>query len=232
MYDEEHSPVPFPDSGKRGRAEEICSLLLANGYIRKESFRDLLFDEDLREEVEQRLQQVGMRLVQNVYSEYWGVALNAAAAADDRLEWSNNFGLERGAMALLLILWSKLILPKRLAQEERQPSDGSVRSLFPELEPVPNPEVTVSRDQIIAEFGELLGGVTVTSKYLAQLSRARLIRAHGGMIEEGPLLSLVVDEATLTDELRREVLISVLRREQEAKETEAREFATKPDVSE
>jgi hypothetical protein len=116
-------------------------------------------------------------------------------------------------MALLLILWCKLILPKRLAQEERQPEDGSVASLFPEIEEMPNPQVSIGRDQIIAEFSEVLGGVTLTNKYLAQLARARLIRAYGGQIEEGPLLSLVVDEARLSDELRREVLISVLRRE-------------------
>lgn len=205
-----------PQSSERDRAQEICSLLIANGYAPKETFRDLLYDEDLRALVEHRLEAVGLRLVQNVYSEYWGVGLNDFTSSDERLEWSNNFGLERGAMALLLILWSKLVLPKRLAQEERQPEDGSVAPLFPELEQIPNPQVSISRDQLLAEFGELLGGVTLTHKYLAQLSRARLIRSHGGMVEEGPLLSLVVDEAGLTEELRREVLISVLRREQGA----------------
>jgi hypothetical protein len=200
----------------RDRAQEVSSLLIANGYIAKESCRDLFYNEELRQQVEERLDLVGMRLIINVYSEHVGVGLNAYTAADDRLEWSNNFGLERGAMALLLIVWAKLILPKRLAQEERQPEDGSVSSLFPELEEIPAPKLSVSRDQIIAEFGDVLGGVIQTNKYVAQLSRARLIRAHSGIIEEGPLLSLVVDEAGLTEELRREVLISVLKREQAA----------------
>jgi len=212
------SALPEP---RAERVQELCALLIANGFLFKQDARDLLYDEALRQRVEQRLDSVGLRLVHNTYSEYWGVALNATTAADDRLEWSNNFGLERGAMALLLVLWSKLILPKRLAQEERQPEDGSVASLFPGVEKVPHPRVNVSRDQIIAEFGELLGGVSLTSRYIAQLARARLIKAHGGVIEEGPLLSLVIEEARLTDELRREVLLSLLRREHQAAEPTA-----------
>lgn len=201
-------------SSERDRVQEICSILIANGYVHAGEFRDLMYDEDLRERVELRLDKVGLRLVHNVYSEHWGVVLNDATAADERLDWSNNFGLERGAMALLLILWTKLVMPKRIAQEERQPEDGSVSSLFPEVEKMPQPRTSISRDQIIAEYGDVLGGITLTSKYIAQLSRARLIKAHGGVIEEGPLLSLVVDETRLAEELRRDVLISVLRREQ------------------
>jgi hypothetical protein len=201
-------------TGEWARAQEICGILIANGHVKKSDFRDLLYDEGLREEVDKRLNAVGLRLVLNVYSESWGVGLNDRTASDDRLEWSNNFGLARGAMALLLIIWCKLILPKRMAQEERQPEDGTVASLFPEIEEMPQPRTSISRDQLVAEFSGLLGGSTNMSKYLAQLSRANLIRAYGGVIEEGPLLSLVVDEANLSDELRREVLISVLRREQ------------------
>lgn len=226
------------------RVQEICSLLIANGYLHKEEVRDLMYDDALRTHVEQRLDSVGMRLVHNSYSDFWGVALNERTAADDRLEWSNNFGLERGAMALLLILWCKLILPKRMAQEERQPEDGSVAALFPEVEKMPKPRVNVSRDQILAEFGDLLGGVSMTSRYIAQLARARLIKAHGGVIEEGPLLSLVVDEARLSDELRREVLLSLLKRERstqtsteqpdteppEAKQTDEDEPENEPDL--
>lgn len=195
------------------RVREIAALLIANGNVRKDQFRDLLYDDVLRALIEERLHSVGLRLLHNVYSEYWAVGLDERSSADDRLEWSNNFGLERGAMALLLIVWCKLVLPKRLAQEERQPQDGSVASLFPEMEILPNPKINISRDQIVAEFGDLLGGVTMTNKYLAQLARAGLIKAHSGIVEEGPLLSLVIDEAQLGDELRREVLLSVLRRE-------------------
>lgn len=207
-----------PDAEREERVKEVCSLLIANGFVRVDDFRDLRYNEELRAQVEERLDTVGLKLLHNVYSEYWGVGLSEHTAADGRLEWSNNFGLERGAMALLLIIWCKLVLPKRLAQEDRQPEDGSVASLFPEIEEMPNPRVSVSRDQIIAEFGEMLGGVTMTSKYVAQLSRARLIKAHGGIIEEGPLLSLVVDESRLSDELRREVLLSVLKQERKAKQ--------------
>lgn len=204
---------------ERDRSEEFCSLLLSNGYVPVAEFRDLLYNEDLRHIVERRLNAVGMRLIYNIHSEYWGVALNANTAADDRLEWSNNFGLNRGAMALLLILWTKLILPKRLEQEaeaedDKQPS--LLKESFAELAPnAPTPRASISREQITAEFSKVLGGVTNTSKYLAQLARAKLIKVHGGVIEEGPLMSLVIDENALGEDLRRDVLISVLKRKHE-----------------
>lgn len=202
---------------EKDRVQEICALLIANGYAPKAFFPEMLYDEELRQRVENRLGLVGLKLLHNIYSEYWGVGLSEHTAADERLEWSNNFGLERGAMALLLILWCKLVLPKRLAQEERQPEDGSVRALFPEIETVPQPRVSVNREQIIAEFSQTLGGVTLIGKYLAQLSRSKLIKCYGGLIEEGPLLSLVVNENELGDDLRREVLLSVLQREHKLK---------------
>lgn len=205
----------------RDRTEEICSVLIANGYVHKDEFRDLLFDEHLREAVGMRLDRVGLKLLHNAYSNYWGIGLNEATTADTRLEWSNNFGLDRGAMALMLIIWCKLVLPKRLAQETRQPDDGTVAPLFPEIEKVPDPKVSVSRDQLVAEFGDLLGGITMTGRYLTQLSRGKLIKLHGGVIAEGPMLALVIDEARLSDELRREVLLNVLRREQAVAETAA-----------
>ena len=200
--------------GGRDRVQEICSMLIANGYVHKDEFRDLLFDEHLREAVSMRLDRVGMKLLHNIYGDHWGIGLNEATTGDERLEWSNNFGLDRGAMALMLIVWCKLVLPKRLAQEARQPEDGTVAALFPEIEKMPNPKLNFSRDQLVAEFGDQLGGITMTGRYLTQLARAKLIKLHGGVIEEGPLLALVVDEARLGDELRREVLLSVLQREQ------------------
>ncbi len=207
---------------ERDRAQEVCSILVANGYAPVTEFRDLLYDEELRQRVERRLEAVGMKLIYNVYSEYWGVGLNDKTAADDRLEWSNNFGLARGAMALLLVLWCKLILPKRLEQEANREDPGLLGDVFADiLDHQPGPVASISRDQIVAEFGELLGGVTNTSKYLAQLSRAKLIKSHGGIIEEGPLLSLILDENSMGDELRREVLIHALKRERQAQKTAA-----------
>ncbi len=204
----------------RDRAQEVCSILLSNGYAPVAEFRDLLYDEELRQRVERRLNSVGMRLIYNVYSEHWGVGLNDNTAADDRLEWSNNFGLDRGAMALLLILWCKLLLPKRLEQESEREEPGLLGDVFADiLDHQPGPVASISREQIVSEFGELLGGVTNTSKYLAQLARAKLIRSHGGIIEEGPLLSLVIDENSLGDELRREVLLYALKRERRAQRT-------------
>ena len=207
---------------ERDRAQEICSLLLANGYAPTADFRDLLYDEELRQRVERRLQSVGMKLLYNVHGDHWGIGLNDNTAADDRLEWSNNLGLERGALALLLVLWCKLILPKRLEQESTAEQKGLLSAAFAEyLESPPRPAASISRDQIIAEFSQLLGGVTNTNKYLAQLGRAKLIKTYGGVVEEGPLLALAINEQGLGDQLRREVLISTLRREQKLRQADA-----------
>lgn len=200
---------------QKSRTREICSLLIANGYLSKEEFRDLIYDESLRASVVAQLDTIGLKLLHNPKSEHWGVGLNHATAADDRLEWSNNFGLDRGALALLLILWCKLILPKRLADRSAESSEdkGDASTFFPELDVEPEPMSSINRDQIVAEFSDILGGVTLISKYISQLARANLIRTHGGLIKEGPLLALVVDESKLTDDLHRDVLLSVLKRE-------------------
>lgn len=221
---------------ERDRAEEFCSLVISNGYVPVADFRDLLYNEELREIVERRLNAVGMKLIYNIHSEHWGVGLNKNTGSDDRLEWSNNFGLGRGALALLLILWCKLILPKRLEQEAQEEDDEQpslLKETFAELAPnAPTPRASISRDQIVAEFSQVLGGVTNTSKYISQLARAKLVKAHGGIIEEGPLMSLVINEAELTDELRKEVLLFVLKRERQintAAETAAKNFELKKD---
>ena len=39
---------------ERDRAEEFCSLLIANGYVPVADYRDLLYNPDLRELVERR----------------------------------------------------------------------------------------------------------------------------------------------------------------------------------
>ncbi|MCJ8330089.1 MAG: hypothetical protein HRT89_12390 [Lentisphaeria bacterium] len=198
----------------RDRAQEICSILMSNGYAPVNEFRDLLYDELLRNEVERRLDRIGMKLLHNIYSDHWGVALNANTASDDRLEWSNNLGLDRGAMALMLILWCKLILPKRLDQESKKDEPGHLGQTFKkEMDEKPVQRASISRDQITSEFGAVLGGVTNTSKYLSQLARTKIIKVHSGVIEEGPLLALVIDEQNLSDELRRDVMISVLNRQ-------------------
>jgi hypothetical protein len=157
-----------------------------------------------------------MTLLENPYSQHWAVGLNDTTSADEHLEWSNNFGLERGAMALLLILWSKLILPQRIAAKSEPALSFTLQYGLDSLHQESgdnNAVPTVSRDQLIAEFSTQLGGLILMSKYLSQLGRARLIKSNGNIITAGPLLSLVIDENALMDELYREVLISVFRRE-------------------
>ena len=103
----------------------ICALLLRQGYIKRRDFVRLELDEHLMREVQDRLAQVGMALVFNSYSPFYAVRL--IQQAQDTLEQSNNLGLKNNEVAMLVLLWSKLILPKRMALESPnlpQPTDN------------------------------------------------------------------------------------------------------------
>ena len=56
------------DEQPQDQLQEICSLLIANGYIPKDQFQQLMYDDELRARVENRLDLVGLKLLQNVYS--------------------------------------------------------------------------------------------------------------------------------------------------------------------
>ena len=93
----------------------ICGLLLRQGYIKKRDYVRMELDEHLMREVQERLAQVGMELVHNSYSPFYAVRL--ITQAQDVIEQSNNLGLKNNEVAMLVILWSKLILPKRMTLE-------------------------------------------------------------------------------------------------------------------
>jgi hypothetical protein len=102
----------------------VCRLLAHQTLPRSDELvRRLLVDAAYREAVEGALRQVGLELAENVYAPYIAVRvareLETPVFEDGRGSyWSNNVGLSAGAMALLTILWSLLILPKRQRQQE------------------------------------------------------------------------------------------------------------------
>src|SRR5918996_134382 len=104
----------------------VCRLLAHQALPRSdELIRRLFVDAAYREAVEGALRQVGLELAENVYAPYIAVRvareLETPVFEDGRGSyWSNNVGLSAGAMALLTILWSLLILPKRQRQQEVQ----------------------------------------------------------------------------------------------------------------
>ena len=89
----------------------ICARLLRQGYVHKSEFPQLELNDLLLTSVRDRLQDVGMELVMNSYSDFYAVKLTRDS--QDTIEESNNLSLKSNEVAMLVILWSKLILPKR-----------------------------------------------------------------------------------------------------------------------
>ncbi len=93
----------------------ICARLMRQGYVKKDEFRNLELNERLLQQVQYRLAQVGAKLVLNTYSPYYAVRL--LPEIQENLDESNSLGLKVNEVAMLVILWCKLILPKRLSLE-------------------------------------------------------------------------------------------------------------------
>mgnify|MGYP006294504891 CR=1 FL=1 len=98
-------------------ATKICAQLLRRGYMEKKLLPMLELDENLLREVQDRLAQIGMELVLNAYSPFYAVKL--ASDIQEHIEETNSMGLKNNEVAMLVILWSKLILPKRLARQSQ-----------------------------------------------------------------------------------------------------------------
>lgn len=199
----------FPE---RTRAQEICSRLMIKPYIPKTEVKDLIMDEDLRRDVEQRLRQVGLLLVDNYYSKYFAVRLADEIERDASLSWAVNFNLEKPAIALLVVLWAKLVFPKRIAQERREKPGDDTKAMFPSHEPVPEMDLFTSEAALRAELGKKCGGAKLPI-YLGQLKRLGFIE-YGRLehITEGPLLDLLIDGAQMAIKLKNSTLWDVLGR--------------------
>jgi hypothetical protein len=147
-----------------------------------------------RDEAERRLQGVGLTLAWSPYSKYYGVAL-ADGPADRTERITNVSELDRNALALLVILWARLVLPQRLAEEGRE---GGVT------------DPTVSFDALAAEFGKKLGGKRF-EMYVSQLKRLGFLEyTRKDDIKAGPFLDLLGDSHKLSGFLRQSTLAKVL----------------------
>lgn len=181
----------------------LAARLLAHRAIPRNDplVRRLLSDDAFRADVETRLAAVGLILLENPYATHVAVGLRQEAedaVFGGQAAWqSNNLGLPRDGIALLVVLWALLILPKRERQIARQSlADTSQTDLFGGEKPLPKaeevaaglPEVT-----LIAEFGERLGGKTRINFNLGVLARAGFIDRRNKVIYEGPLLDLAFD---------------------------------------
>ena len=192
----------------------VCRLLAHQTLPRTDGLvRRLFVDAGYREGVESALRQVGLELAENVYASYIAVRvareLETPVFEDGKGSyWSNNIGLSGGGMALLTILWSLLILPKRQRQQQRE---GDVGENGPQpAVRAADPEVMVERKTLEADFGHLFGSQIRFHGYLSELKRRGFIHERRGKITEGPLLDVLIDYSTLAPRIIEGALSRVL----------------------
>jgi hypothetical protein len=192
----------------------VCRLLAHQTLPRTDELvRRLFVDAAYREGVESALRQVGLELAENVYASYIAVRvtreLETPVFEDGKGSyWSNNIGLSGGGMALLTILWSLLILPKRQRQQQHESEAGEIGSRTSVR--AADPEVMVERKTLEADFGHLFGSQIRFHGYLSELKRRGFIQERRGRITEGPLLDVLIDYSTLAPRIIEGALSRVL----------------------
>ncbi len=205
-------PADKRDAEREERAREICGQLLIDRWVAKRACRDLLLDDELRAMVSRRLDGVGLELVESFTSDYFAVRLRRDIEADIRLDWATNARVPRGAVALLVILWAKLVLPKRIASTEAALKRHDAEAAVDPNAAVENGPISLPRDALYAEFGRKFGK-TAFARYLGQLKTAGFIREdRRGNLSEGPVLDLLIDGVQMAQKLRDSVLWDVLER--------------------
>ena len=203
-------------------AARLIARLLALRYLPREDaeVRRLLVDAGFRDEVEQRLAASGMRLLAHPFAAHVGVALKReceGAVFEQNDAWqASNIGLPKDAVALLVILWALIILPKRERQMSGTSADGETQSeLFETVKLTPLAHEAsrgIAENVLLTDYGDQLGGKgRITNFILPQLSRLSFIDRKNKMIHEGPLLDLAFDYAEMAPRILNGALSDLLK---------------------
>jgi hypothetical protein len=182
------------------QAIRICARLLRAGALPLAETPGLDLPE-IRREVERRLRGVGLVLATSVYSGHVGIRLAPEVAGDPAFEAASNLGLQADACALLVVLWVRLVLPRRQAGEAFLPQ--------------------VRLDTLARELQPLLGDRRHIRELVGQLRRLSFLSGTGEVIEAGPLLELGIDGDRMIAFLRRGVLADLLKERAERGATAA-----------
>lgn len=184
--------------------QQFSARLIASRFLSREddAVRRLLVDLGFRQEVETNLAACGLKLLDHPFSAYVAVALmrdTESTVFDDGAQWqSSNIGLPKDAVALLVVLWALIILPKRERQLGREEEAGQ-SELFGNVVKAVGEAVSrgITESVLFEDFGQLLGGKGRINISLGILSRLGLIERRNKVICEGPLLDLVFDYAEI-----------------------------------
>jgi len=203
-------------------AAQLAAQLLARRWLPRTHplVKRALIEAELWAAVGERLSAVGLRLVDNVYADHISLAMlrpaEVAVFGETGLAANNNLDLPRDGVALLIVLWSLIVLPKRQRQVARVDAvDPGQGEMFATQKPVPAAESvapTVSYKSLLADFGKQLGGQLRINTHLKLLKDHGFIARRGEDIAEGPLLDLLLDYDLLAPRILDGALADVLAR--------------------
>lgn len=189
--------------GNDDAARLIAHLLVTRAVPRQHPLAQrALLDIDFRDEVERRLAAAGLRLLANPFADHLAVALTfdaEQAVFGQGTNWiNNNFGLAKDGVALLVLLWALIVLPKRERQWSRQTDDQSAQQndMFGAAKPLAastDASRGISEATLRADYASAAGGWTRINMNLGTLSRLGFIERRNKIIHEGPLLDLAFD---------------------------------------
>jgi hypothetical protein len=202
-------------------AQILIARLLTHQTLRRDDkmVKRVLSDEQFRIEVDKRLLDAGLKLLDNVYADHVTIALHRNVepkifGAKDIWQ-NNNFGLTRDGVALLVVLWAQIILPKRERQETHVTVADDQTDMFEKDAPIPRAEDTsigISYTALLSDFGDKLGKKTRMDMNLGVLSKLGFIERRGDVILEGPLLDLMMDTDVLKERIINGALADVFKR--------------------
>jgi len=202
-------------------AQILIARLLTHQTLRRDDkmVKRALSDEQFRIEVDKRLLECGLKLLDNVYADHVTIALHRNVepkifGAKDIWQ-NNNFGLTRDGVALLVVLWAQIILPKRERQETHVTVADDQTDMFGQETPIPRAEdasIGISYTALLSDFGDKLGKKTRMDMNLGVLSKLGFIERRGDVILEGPLLDLMMDTDLLKERIINGALADVFKR--------------------
>lgn len=182
----------------------LVAKLLARQHLPRQDklVKKALTDETFRQDLDRRLHACGLKFLDNPYSGHVTLALEQEmeqSVLGEQESWmSNTMNLDRSAIALLMVLWALIILPKRQRQIERREvvENEEQEEMFADTKPLEtgrSVSAPVSRKALIADFGDKLGKATKIKMNLGALARLGFITQRQEEIFEGPLLDLILD---------------------------------------
>lgn len=203
-------------------AAALAAQLLARRWLPRSHplVRRALIDTDVWTALSERLAAVGLRVIDNLYADHISVAMlrpaEVAVFGETGLAANNNLDLPRDGVALLVILWSLIVLPKRQRQVARADAkELGQNEMFATDKPLPTAasvSPTLSYRSLLVDFGNQLGKKMRLDSNLKLLERNGFITRRGEDIAEGPLLDLLLDYDTLAPRILDGALADVLAR--------------------